>query len=321
VAYLWKQEGTSSIHLPQTHRVVQLIRSCVESVDPSVLVLTETNVPSEENVSYFGVDGAHEAHLVYQFPLPALTLHALLTEDASRLRDWAAAIEPPRADTSFLNFLASHDGVGVRPAEGILHESDLDLLADATARGGGQITRRELSEGGTAVYELNTTWYGLMAAGHAEEAALRRHLATHAIMLALRGVPALYVQSLVAGDNDHEGFERTGQPRALNRRRFDHVDVFRAELASPGMRAGAAWRGLREMLQRRAATPAFHPDSAQVVLDTPPEVFAVERVAPTGERARVYVNFSARRVSVRIANDRRDLEPWSSTWLSEEDMR
>jgi glucosylglycerate phosphorylase len=327
VAFLWKEEGTPSINQPETHRLIQFLRSCVDSVDPSVLVLTETNVPSPENVAYFGTAEVAEAHLVYQFPLPAMTLHALLTEDASRLRSWAADIAPPRPGTSFLNFLASHDGVGVRPAEGLLDGAGVDLLADAVREGGGEVTRREIPGGGTAVYELNSTWYSLVAAGQEKEAALRRHLATHAIVLALRGIPALYVQSLVAGDNDRERFAETGEPRALNRRRFDDLDVLERSLADPGTRAGASWRALRRMLEWRAATAAFHPDSEQTILDGPPEIFAVEREARSGERARVYVNLSGDPSKAAVSEtgwadfEGREagrglvLAPWSSVWL------
>jgi sucrose phosphorylase len=332
VAFLWKQEGTPSIHLRQTHAIVRFLRSCVESVQPSVLVLTETNVRHEENVSYFGSPGAEEAHLVYQFPLPPLTLDALLTGDASRLASWAAALEPPRTGTAFLNFLASHDGVGVRPAEGLLGAADLDRLVEATKRAGGAITSRTLPGGETAVYELNSTWFALMAVGCSEDAAVRRHLAAHAIMLALRGIPATYIHSVVAGDNDRARFERAGEPRALHRRRFDDVAAFRRDITDPGSRAGRAWQGLRRMLEARAATAAFHPDSTQTLLDTPPQVFGVERAAGGGERARVYVNVSGEPVVVTVpgagvswvplggladapAGGRIALAPWSSAWL------
>jgi glycosidase len=331
IAYLWKQEGTTSINLPQTHALIRLIRSCVEAVDPSVLILTETNVPHEENVAYLGSAEEPEAHLAYQFALPPLTLHAVLTGDASRLRGWAAALDPPPPGTSFLNVLGSHDGVGVRPVEGILGSGDVDVLIAATARGGGEVSRRALPGGGTAVYELNTTWYSAVGAGHSAEAALRRHLASHAIMLALRGIPALYVQSLVAGENDRAAYARTGQPRALNRRRFHDVDALRDALGSPATQAGAAWRGLRRMLEWRSATPAFHPESEQTVLDAPREVFAVERAAPTGERARMYVNVSSDEARVRLepsagwadfdgrpVDAALELGPWSSRWLRAE---
>jgi sucrose phosphorylase len=328
IAFLWKEEGTTSINLPQTHALIRLIRSCVEAVDPSVLILSETNVPHEENVAYLGSAEEPQAHLAYQFALPPLTLHAVLTGEASRLRAWAAALEPPPPGTSFLNFLASHDGIGLRPVEGILESGDVDVLVGATARGGGAVSRRALAGGGSAVYELNTTWYSAVGAGYSAEAALRRHLASHAIMLALRGIPALYVQSLVAGENDHAGYARSGQPRALNRRRFDDVDALQDALGSPATPAGAAWRGLRRMLAWRAATPAFHPESAQTVLDAPREVLGVERAAPTGERARVYVNVSSHQVPVEVEPsagwagfDGRpvdatfELAPWSSHWL------
>ena len=328
VAYLWKQEGTTSINLPQTHAVIRLIRSCVAAVDPSALILTETNVPHDENVAYLGSASEPEAHLAYQFALPPLALHAVLTGDASHLCAWASALEPPPPGTSFLNFLASHDGIGVRPAEGILDAGEIEVLVGATTRGGGAVSRRALPGGGTAVYELNTTWYSAVAAGHPDEAALRRHLASHAIMLALRGIPALYVQSLLAGENDHAGYARTGRPRALNRRRFEDIDALRAALGSPRTQAGAAWHGLRRMLEWRAATPAFHPDSAQTVLDAPRGVVAVERTAPGGERARVYVNVSSRQARAGPApsggwrdfdggavDGDLDLPPWSSRWL------
>jgi sucrose phosphorylase len=226
VAFLGKEEGTPSIHLPQTRAVVRFLRGCLEAVDPSLLVLTETNVPHEENVSCFGRPGADEAHLVYQFPLPPLTLHALLTGDAGHLRAWAAALEPPRTGTGFLNLLASHDGVGIRPAEGLVDPAGVDLLVEAAVRSGGELSTRTLPDGSAAVYELNATWYALMAAGCAPEAALRRHLAAHAIMLALRGIPATYVHSAVASPNDRARFERTGEARSLHRRRFDDVAAF-----------------------------------------------------------------------------------------------
>ena len=56
-------------------------------VAPHVILLTETNVPHEENVSYFG-DG-DEAQMVYQFALPPLLLHALLKGDSQYLQKWA----------------------------------------------------------------------------------------------------------------------------------------------------------------------------------------------------------------------------------------
>ena len=331
VAFLWKEEATSCIHLPQTHAIIQFLRSCIDTVDPHVLLLTETNVPHEENVSYFGPAGSDEAHMVYQFPMPTLTLDALVSGRADHLRTWLASLEPPRPRTTFLNFLASHDGVGMRPAEGRLDPDAVTALADVTTRCGGQLGIREVGDGRRAVYELNATWYALMAAGYDQRDALRRHTAAHAVMFAAQGIPAIYVHSLVAGGNDQERFARTGRARALNRRRFTDVDHFTRALQDPGTRAGAAWRELRRMLQWRAASPAFHPDSALAVLDSDPAVLAIERRAATGARARVYVNVTERPAGAPGPTDggwvdyatgspwprgrRIDVPAWSSTWL------
>ena len=89
VGYLWKEIGTSCIHLPQTHQIVKLFRDVLDDVAPEVAIVTETNVPHADNISYFG-DGHDEAQMVYQFPLAPLVLHALATGDASRLSGWAA---------------------------------------------------------------------------------------------------------------------------------------------------------------------------------------------------------------------------------------
>src|SRR4029079_8365664 len=68
IGYLWKASVTTCLHLPQTHAIIKLWRVIVDAVAPGARLLTETNVPHAENVSYFG-DGTDEANLVYQFAL------------------------------------------------------------------------------------------------------------------------------------------------------------------------------------------------------------------------------------------------------------
>ncbi|HYN89958.1 MAG TPA: alpha-amylase family glycosyl hydrolase, partial [Ardenticatenaceae bacterium] len=139
IAYLWKQIGTACIHLPRTHQVVKFWRAVLDAVAPRTLLITETNVPHDENVSYFG-DGSDEAQMIYQFSLPPLTLHALHTGDASSLQRWAAGLHTPSDRTTFFNFLASHDGIGVRPAEGILSPAELQGLVDLAEAHGGYVS-------------------------------------------------------------------------------------------------------------------------------------------------------------------------------------
>ena len=269
IAYLWKRIGTPCIHLPEVHLVVKLMRGLLDAVAPGTLVLTETNVPHKENIGYFG-DG-DEAHIVYQFSLAPLLLDAYLSGDAQPLMRWLHELceeDPLPPNTTFLNFTASHDGIGVRPLEGLVSEERFRRLIQAVTDRGGLVNTRRNSDGTDTPYELNITYFdalgepqGLAPALHA-----RRFLSTQAVMLALPGIPAVYFHSLTATPNDQEGVKRTGHARAINRRRFT-----RAELDELVGRAGSpqqiVFAEYKRMLGRRVAQPAFHPAADQQVIE------------------------------------------------------
>ncbi|CAN5779266.1 alpha-amylase family glycosyl hydrolase [soil metagenome] len=314
VAFLWKQEGTPSIHLPATHAVIQFLRRCLDEVAPDVVLVTETHVPHHENIAYFGTPSGREAHAVYQFALPPLVLDAFTSGDATTLAQWARSLRFDGTDTTFMNFLASHDGVGMRAAEGLLSETAISALGDLAQRAGGGVGWRTAQGGERTLYELNSTWFDLMAAGHDEHDAVRRHLAAHAIMLAMRGIPLLYVHSLFASDNDLALVQHTGRQRSVNRARFDDVGALEAKLESRASREAKVFEGISCMARWRAGCPAFHPDSPQRVLDTVPAIFAVERGQPDGKRARVYVNVSGQAAEASTGRQRLTLPPWSSAW-------
>ncbi len=303
VAFLWKREGTSSIHLPQTHTIVSIIRSVIEAVDPSVILVTETNVPHRENISYFGPPGRPEAHAVYQFALPPLVLHALLTGTSGPLREWAASVAPPRPDTTFLNFLASHDGVGLRPVEGLLPRSEIDRVISMTEAAGARVNSRAGEDGKPVPYELGGTWMSLVGAG-SPDLALRRHLASHAIAFSLRGIPLVYAHSLLGSRNDTAAYMRTGQPRDLNRATVELAEVERA-LRRPDSVPARVLNGLKIQLRARASRPAFHPDSAQRILPDHDSVFGVERTSVGGSRSLVLVNVTDSAVEFRLPDDGR----------------
>jgi sucrose phosphorylase len=220
IAYLWKRLGTPCIHLEEAHRVVKLLRAVMDAVAPGVLLITETNVPHDENISYFG-DGTDEAQMVYQFSLPPLTLHAFLTGNATYLTRWATTLQPFSSETTFFNFLASHDGIGVRPAEGILPPEEVQRLVDTTLAHGGFVSHKTDGDGAQSVYELNISYFDALSDPRDNEPlALQvdRFLAAQAIMLALQGVPGIYVHSLFGSRSD--GAYRTPRfppPRATAR--------------------------------------------------------------------------------------------------------
>lgn len=294
IGFLWKDEATSSIHLPQTHQLIQLMRSCIDEIAPGTLLISETNVPHAENVSYLGISGdtSPEVHAVYQFPLAPLAAHAAITGDTSVLETWAGGIDQyVSPDRSFLNFLACHDGIGLRPAEGLLDADQLDVLITACRTAGGHVNERTLSDGSTAPYELNTTWFELLAADTTEAVAVQRHLATHAVMLALPGVAAIYAQSFFGAGNDHAAVAETGQARDINRARFTDRAALVEAIEGHDARVHAIFEGLASLVTKRRSSPAFHPEAASRVVASPPGLFAIER-STAGDRALVIVNLS-----------------------------
>ncbi len=285
IAYLWKEIGTGCIHLEQTHRVVQLFRALFDLVAPNVMIITETNVPHAENISYFG-DGTNEAQMVYQFSLPPLVLHALARGDASYLTEWAVGLagDVPSKQTTFYNFLASHDGVGVRPVEGILPPPEVQWLAERTQAHGGYVSYKTNADGSKSPYELNISYFDALSDPRSAEPLglqVRRFMVSQAIMLALQGVPAIYVHSLFGSRNYPEGVEATGRYRSINREKFRRADL-EAALADPGDVRARVYTAYRRLLAVRREHPAFHPVGAQHVLDFGPAVFALTRSAPDG---------------------------------------
>ena len=292
IAYLWKETGTPCIHLPQAHAVVKLWRAVLDAVAPHVLLITETNVPHAENISYFGAPLAEtgstdEAQMVYNFSLAPLTLHTLLTGDATILSRWAAGLKPPAPGATFFNFIASHDGIGVLPARGLLDAAQVQALAERTLAHGGQVSHKANADGSTSVYELNVTLYDFLNDPARPDPAVdvRRFLASQAILLALAGVPGIYVHSLFGSRNCHECFAGTGRARSLNRQKFDRA-ALEASLVDPVEHAGLVFDGYRRMLHVRRAEPAFHPAGGQQVLDLGPAVFALLRTPPEAGHGR-----------------------------------
>jgi len=281
IAFLWKEIGTSCLHLPQTHRVIQLLRAVLDEVAPHVLLITETNVPHADNVSYFG-DGTNEAQLVYNFALPPLVLHTIQTGNAEKLTRWAQTLALPSDRVTFFNFLASHDGIGLNPARGILSEAEVDALVRRTLEHGGLISYQDMPDGSRLPYEMNINYLDALsnpAEREPAELAARKFLTAHAILLSLQGVPGIYFHSLFGSGGDRAGAEASGIPRRINREKLDRFRL-EAELSEARSLRGRVWGGLKELLHIRSAASAFHPQAAQRVLATDGRLFALWRIPP-----------------------------------------
>jgi sucrose phosphorylase len=320
IAYLWKEIGTSCIHLPETHQVVKLFRAVLDEVAPGVILITETNVPHAENVSYFGQPlrdedvqptmRGDEAQMVYQFPLAPLVLHTFHNGDASVLTEWAANLNTPYPTATFFNFIASHDGIGVRPAEGLLSPEEVQYLVERTLAHGGQVSYKLNPDGSQSAYELNITLYDALndPSNPDLETDVQRFLASQALMLSLAGVPGIYIHSLFGSRNCQTCFQTTGRARSINREKFNKAELEQA-LADSQSRESRVLYGYTQLLQARRAHPAFHPFAPQVILDLDTSVFALLRFDLEGnEHILSLINVTNREQELDI-----DLAHWDLT--------
>jgi glycosidase len=316
IAYLWKEPGTTCIHLPQTHAIVQLLRAILDEIAPHVYLITETNVPHAENISYFG-DGYNEAQLVYNFALPPLVMHTILTGDASILSQWAAELKPPSERASFFNFLASHDGIGLNPVRGILSPIEIEALVDQTRAHDGLISYKANPDGTQSPYELNINYFDALSGTHSDEplaVQLDRFLAAHAIMLSLRGVPGIYFHSLFGSRSWRAGVESTRQNRTINRQKLELSNLER-QLADPTSLRSQVFARLSDLLRRRASSPAFHPNGEQSILNIGHAVFGVRRTSPDSQRHMLCLhNVTAQTQTIFVNNSTITLVPYQIFW-------
>jgi glycosidase len=285
IAYIWKEFGTPCIHLPKTHAVVKLIRAVLDAVAPGVLLITETNVPHKENISYFGevIPGTNhtdEAQLVYQFSLAPLILHTFRTGSAAIISRWAKELKTPSPACTFFNFIASHDGIGVRPAEGILSPEEIEALVSQTIKHGGEVSYKTNSDGSKSAYELNITLYDMLndPAKADLERDVRRFLASQVIMLSIAGVPGIYFHSLIGSRNCQPCFQQTGRARSINREKLT-LEVLRYQLNNPASHSRRVFEGYLHLLNQRRRCVAFHPRASQKILEINRHIFSVVRTS------------------------------------------
>jgi len=299
VAFIWKEIGTSCIHLPETHEIVKLIRTIVDHYAPETTLITETNVPHKENISYFG--NGDEAHMVYQFSLPPLLLHAILTENASYLTKWAKSLNSLPENCTYFNFTSSHDGIGVRPLEGLVPDEEFTNLVEGMKKRGGFVSEKQNPDGSLSPYELNITYFDAFSDYNGSQSVQeRRYMCSQIIMLSLQGVPGIYFHNLTATRNNMRGVSITGRYRTINRKKWGYSELVDA-LNDPDTNSYRIFNRYKEILEKRNQHPAFHPFGGQKVFDADPDLFCIERRDPDNrERVFVAANLTDNEKSVNL---------------------
>lgn len=331
VGFMWKTPGTSCIHLEKTHLLIKLFRAIADAVAPGTVIITETNVPHKDNISYLG-NGSDEAHMVYQFSLPPLVLHSVHRQDATALCRWAQSLTLPSDKTTWFNFLASHDGVGLNPLRGILPEDDILQLVDKLQQQGALVNWKNNPDGSRSPYEINVTYMdALSRQDDNDDERLARFTLAHAILLTFPGVPAVYIQSIMGSRNDYAGVEKLGYNRAINRQKYDATEIEQQLFTSDSLRS-RAYHILSQLIVLRRQNKAFHPDSQFTIQTLNPSVLLITRTANNGEEITALFNISDKEQHVDanvqggfdlinkhvVMDTSVTLRPWQVTWIKKQ---
>lgn len=339
VGFLWKAKGTNCMHLPETHAIVRLLREILQLIDPGIALITETNVPNRENISYFG--NRNEAHMIYNFSLPPLLLNALLQGKSDHLKTWMMSMPPAPIGCAYFNFTASHDGIGMRPAEGLLSNEEYQTLLATMRKFGGRISMRRKPDGSESPYEINISLFDALrgTVKGEDEWQIQRFLCSQTIMMSLEGIPAFYIHSLLATPNYEEGVAHTGHNRTINRYKWDYDDL-QQKLNDPKSPQAIVLKELRRLIQIRRRQTAFHPNATQYTLHPlNTAIFAFWRQSMARDQSIFSVhNLSNRTQDLRLSdlnlvstdawydlisgdhfediNDLYTLQPYQSVWIT-----
>jgi len=300
IAFIWKEVGTECVHLPQTHELIQLMREVLHEVAPEVIIITETNVPHDKNVSYFG-SGNDEAQMVYNFALPPLLLHSILHENTQTLTSWAQTLQLPSDKVCFFNFTASHDGIGLRPVKGILTPQEVDYLVQNVQKNGGLVSFRAEEDGSQSPYELNCSYIdALTHPDESDELRIKRMLVTQATALVMPGVPGIYFHSLVGSRNYQDGVKHTGINRSINREKY-HADWLENELNLEGSLTKLMFNSYKRLISIRTHEAAFSPFGHFKFYEADERIFMLEQNCfKNKERILAIHNFSNSVVTCKL---------------------
>ena len=299
IGFLWKEIGTTCMHHENTHKIIKLLRSIMDEVYPAGRIITETNVPHKDNISYFG-NGLDESHMVYQFPLPMLVLYSFFKQNADILSSWTSGLELPSDKVCFFNFLASHDGIGVNPIRCIVPEEEIDeLIEHLQEKSGALVSYKVNQDGSKSAYEVNVSYFSAIEENYDFEMAKRRYLNAYSVLLGMQGVPAIYIHSYLGSTNFLEGVKQTGMNRTINREKFKYHELME-ELEQPESHREQIRGAMEQLILVRKSSDAFDTHAKQEVIEGPKELFAYLRKGRT-QTVLCLHNFSDRLVETEVA--------------------
>ena len=300
VGFMWKEAGTTCIHHEKTHEIIKLFRDAAEQTAPGTVIITETNVPHKDNISYFG-NGRDEAQMVYQFPLPPLVIYTFMHGDSSAISRWASNLEVPGDEVTYFNFLASHDGIGINPVRGIIEEEEILEMVRNLEKEGALVSYKKNTDGTLSPYEINSSYINAVSRKNdTDEMKTGKFLNAQAVLLAFKGVPAIYVHSILGSENYYEGVKITGMNRTINREKLEYGKII-SELENKNGIRSRIYNRLKELIKARKTEKSFNPDAEQIIQNFGSEVFSFIRISVDKEEKILIINnISDKEITLKI---------------------
>ena len=280
IAYLWKKSGSKCVNLKETHEIIRLFRIVCNSLKSKPIIITETNLPEKENLSYFGVKN-DESHWIYNFSLPPLLIHSFLFEDSTYLNKWSKNLPMTKIGNNYLNFIASHDGIGMRPAEGYLNKDNLSKLFKRLKKNGGRLSYRKVQGSSKKVYEANITLFNAFQKTDYDKKGkyfLERYISAHAIMIAFEGIPAIYFNSIFGTSNDEYKYIISGNKRDLNRYKWNKNRLEKL-LNDKTSKQSVLFQKIMNLIYIKKQNKAFHPNAKRENLNMGRKIFCFKRTS------------------------------------------
>ncbi|MBP9479426.1 MAG: sugar phosphorylase [Sebaldella sp.] len=330
VGFMWKEVGTTCIHLDKTHELIKLFRDVVTEASPGTILITETNVPHKDNISYFG-DGTDEAQMVYQFPLPPLVIYTLMYGDSRVISKWAEKLDTPTDKVTYFNFLASHDGIGINPIRGIIPEEKILDMVGNLEKEGALVSNKKNPDGSLSPYEVNSSYINAVSKkSDTEEIKIKKFLNAQSILLSFKGVPAIYVHSILGSENYYEGVKNTGMNRTINREKLE-FDKIVNELEDKNNMRNKIYNSIKGLINIRKNTASFHPNASQEIIDFGNKVFSFIRTSlDRSQKVLIINNVSDEEIKIKLPYEVKEelilsssviedntviLKPYEFTWL------
>ena len=280
IAYLWKRSGSKCINLKETHEIIRLIRIVCNSLKSKPIIITETNLPEKENLSYLGVKN-NESHWIYNFSLPPLLVYSFLFEDSTYLNKWSKNLPTTKIGNNYLNFIASHDGIGMRPVEGYLNKDRLSKFFKRLKKNGGQLSYRKIQGSSKKVYEANITLFNAFQKTDYDRKGryfLERYISAHAIMIGFEGIPAIYFNSIFGTSNDEHKYIISGNKRDLNRYKWNKNRLENL-LKNKTSKESIYYQRIMNLMFIKKQNKAFHPNAKRENFNLGKKIFCFKRTS------------------------------------------